>query len=75
MAEGIALWFSAPGFELLDVVDDGVELVVEVQTTTAVVGCSECGVRVRPKDALLPRGLPDERRGGDEQGRAAGGVP
>lgn len=34
MVEGsAALWFSASGFELLDVMDDGVELVVAVQTT------------------------------------------
>ena len=45
-----ALWFSASGFELLDVDDDGVELVVEVQTSTPVVGCAECGVRATPKD-------------------------
>lgn len=51
MVEGsAALWFSASGFELLDVVDDGVELVVEVQTLTTVVGCAECGVRATPKD-------------------------
>jgi len=38
-----ALWFSASGFELLDVIDDGVELVVEVQTSTTVVGCLKSG--------------------------------
>ncbi len=33
MVEGsAALWFGASGFEVLDVVDDGVELVVAVQT-------------------------------------------
>lgn len=51
MVEGSgALWFGAPGFEVLDVSDDGVELVVEVQTAAAVVGCSGCGTRARPKD-------------------------
>jgi transposase len=45
-----ALWFSASGFELLDVMDDGVELVVAVQTTATVVGCTQCGVRAIPKD-------------------------
>ncbi len=51
MVEGsAALWLGASGFELLDVVDDGVELVVSVQTTANVVGCSGCGVRATPKD-------------------------
>lgn len=51
MVEGsAAMWFSASGLELLDVVDDGVELVVAVQTMATVVGCAECGVRARPKD-------------------------
>ena len=51
MVEGsAALWFSASGFELLDVADDGVELVVAVQTTATVVGCAQCGVRAIPKD-------------------------
>jgi transposase len=51
VAEGsAAMWFGASGFELLNVVDDGVELVVEVQTTATVAGCSACGVRAKPKD-------------------------
>lgn len=52
MAEGSsgAVWFGAPGFEVLDVVDTGGELVVEVQTTATVVGCSGCGTRARAKD-------------------------
>lgn len=45
-----ACWFGASGFEVLDVVDDGVELLVEVQTAKAVVGCKDCGSRARPKD-------------------------
>ncbi|MDP8962090.1 MAG: hypothetical protein M3N32_10820 [Actinomycetota bacterium] len=32
------MWFGACGFEILDVVDDGVELVVSVQTTATIVG-------------------------------------
>jgi hypothetical protein len=35
-----ACWFGAPGFVVLDVADDGVELGVEVETTAKVVGCS-----------------------------------
>jgi transposase len=45
-----ACWFGAPGFEVLGVVDDGAELVVEVETTARAAGCSECGTRARPKD-------------------------
>lgn len=44
-----ACWFGASGFEVLDVID-GVELVVEVQTTAGPVGCSGCGTRARAKD-------------------------
>lgn len=51
MVEGsAAMWLSASGLELLDVVDDGVELVVAVRTTATVVGCAECGVRATLKD-------------------------
>lgn len=45
-----ACWFGAPGFEVLDVADDGHELVVEVQTTATAVGCAGCGSRARAKD-------------------------
>lgn len=45
-----ALWFGAAGFEVLGVAVSDVELVVEVQTTATVVGCSGCGTRARPKD-------------------------
>lgn len=51
MVEGSgACWFGASGFEVLDVIDTGIELVIEVQTTAIVVGCSGCGTRARPKD-------------------------
>lgn len=45
-----ALWFGAPGFEVLDVAVSDAELVVEVQTTATVVGCRGCGSRARAKD-------------------------
>jgi transposase len=45
-----ACWFGAPGFEVLGVVEDGGEVVVEVETTATVVGCGACGSRARPKD-------------------------
>ncbi len=51
MVEGSpAVWFGASGFEILDVVDDGVELVVSLQTTATIVGCSSRGTRATPKD-------------------------
>ncbi len=52
MAEGSsgAVWFGAPGFEVLDVVAGGDELVIEVQTTAAEVGCGRCGLRAKSKD-------------------------
>ncbi len=45
MVEGSALWFGAAGFEVLGVAEVGAELVVEVETTRAVTGCSTCGTR------------------------------
>ncbi len=51
MVEGSgACWFGAPGFVVLDVIEVGDELVVEVETTATVVGCSSCGTRARAKD-------------------------
>ena len=50
MVEGTALWFGAAGFEVLEVAEVGAELVVEVETTKAVIGCSTCGTRAVPKD-------------------------
>lgn len=47
---GAALWFGASGFEVLEVIDDGPELVVEVESTATVVGCARCGSRARAKD-------------------------
>ena len=45
-----ALWFGAPGFEVLEVAESDVELVVAVETTATLVGCSGCGTRARAKD-------------------------
>jgi len=44
------VWFGAAGFEVLEVTSDGVELVIEVQTTATTVGCGGCGSRAKPKD-------------------------
>jgi len=58
------LWFGAAGFEVLAVVDDGMELVVDVETTAAVVGCSSCGSRAIPKDRrwVILRDVPAGQR-------------
>lgn len=46
MGEGSAalVWLVAPGFGVLGIDDDGVEVVVEIETDTARVGCPGCGV-------------------------------
>ena len=64
MVDGTALWFGAAGFDVLDVVDDGVELVVEVETSPALVGCSGCGTRAVAKDRrwVTLRDVPAGRR-------------
>jgi hypothetical protein len=38
-----AFWFGAANFEVLDVADDGVELIISIQSTTTVMGCASCG--------------------------------
>ncbi len=56
MAEGSsgAVWFGAPGFEVLDVSDAGSELVVEVQTTaTTVVNHNGRYASDRSRDRLI----------------------
>ena len=50
MVDGTALWFGAAGFKVLDVVLDGIELAIDVETERRVVGCSGCGTRAVPKD-------------------------
>lgn len=50
MVDGTALSFGAAGFDVLDVVYDSVELVIEVEASPALVGCSGCGTRAAPKD-------------------------
>jgi transposase len=62
--DGTALWFGAAGFEVLDVVDDGIELAIDVETERRVVGCSGCGTRAMPKDRrwVTLRDVPAGRR-------------
>jgi transposase len=64
VVDGTALWFGATGFDVLDVADDGVELVIEVETSPALVGCSGCGTRAVPKDRrwVTLRDVPAGRR-------------
>jgi transposase len=45
-----AVWFGAPNFEVLAVADDGVELIISIESTTTVTGCASCGTRARAKD-------------------------
>ena len=45
-----AIWFGAPNFRVLDVVDDGHELTISVESTVTVSGCAACGTRAKPKD-------------------------
>lgn len=45
-----AVWFGAPNFCVLDVVDDGRELTIAVESTVTVTGCASCGTRARAKD-------------------------
>ena len=45
-----AIWFGAPNFRVLDVVDDGHELTISVESTVTVTGCEACGTRAKPKD-------------------------
>ena len=46
----VVVWFSAPGFRQLAVGEVNGELVVDVETVLARVGCWSCGVVARPKD-------------------------
>ena len=52
MGEGSAgvVWMVASGFRVLDVGDDGIEIVVEVEIVPGVVGCPVCGVVAASKD-------------------------
>lgn len=45
-----AVWFGAPNFRVLDVIDDGHEVTISVESTVTVTGCSSCGTRARAKD-------------------------
>ncbi len=45
-----AVWFGAPNFVVLDVVDDGGELTIAIESTVMVTGCAACGTRARAKD-------------------------
>ncbi len=51
MVDGTALWLGARDFVVREVVEDGDELVVAIETTNDTpVGCTRCGTRARAKD-------------------------
>src|SRR5436305_14432621 len=55
MDDGIGLaeaLLGLEGFLVLDVVEGPEELVVSVETTAKVVGCSRCGVRAEAQDRM-----------------------
>ena len=45
-----AVWFGTPNFRVLDVVDDGHEVTISLESTVTVTGCAACGTRAKPKD-------------------------
>jgi transposase len=45
-----AVWFGAGNFRVLDVVDDGNELTISLESAVTVTGCATCGTRARAKD-------------------------
>ena len=53
MVDGSALWFGAAGFEVLEIIDDGTEWVIEVETTQRLVGCSRRGTRAIPRPPVV----------------------
>lgn len=45
-----AVWFGAPNFRVLDVIDDGFEVTIALESTATVIGCAACGTRAKAKD-------------------------
>ena len=45
-----AVWFGAPNFRVLEVIDNGHEVTISVESTLTVTGCPACGTRARAKD-------------------------
>src|SRR4051812_13186600 len=55
MSDGIGLvevLLGLPGFRVLDVVEDGSEVVIRVETTATREFCRACGVRAEPQDRM-----------------------
>ena len=52
MADGSGVvWFGASGLEVVgEVIDDGTEVTIAVETTARVAACAGCGTRAKPKD-------------------------
>ena len=45
-----ALWFGAPNFRVLDVVDAGHEVTISLESPLTLVGCGSCGTQAKAKD-------------------------
>jgi transposase len=45
-----AVWFGAANFRVLDVVDDGHEVTISLESTVTMTGCVSCGTRAKAKD-------------------------
>ncbi|PLS75697.1 MAG: hypothetical protein CYG61_06140 [Actinobacteria bacterium] len=41
-----------PGFRVLEVIVDGVEVVVRIETMAELAGCAECGTRAQAHDGM-----------------------
>lgn len=55
VSDGIGLaeaMLGLPGFRVLEVVETGSEVVIEVETTAQMVGCGRCGVRAEAQDRM-----------------------
>ena len=55
MSDGIGLaevLLGLPGFRVLDVVEDGAEVVIRVETTATQAFCRTCGARAEPQDRM-----------------------
>ncbi|HSH60332.1 MAG TPA: hypothetical protein VK988_11975 [Acidimicrobiales bacterium] len=55
MSDGTALaeaLLGLPGFRVLEVVEDGVEVVIGIETLAEFAGCAECGARAEAHDRM-----------------------
>ena len=45
-----AVCFGAPNFRVLDLVDDGHEVTISLESAVTMTGCSSCGTQAKAKD-------------------------